>query len=96
MHYKAVYNRAFSYDKLGRHDEALEDYTRALEMQPKNSTAYHNRGNTLEKMGRLEEAMAFLVYIICYERNACIQESGPVKDARVEGTSRLRCDATQK
>ena len=54
---KAVYNRAFSYDKLGQHEKALADYTRALQMQPNNSTAYHNRGNTLEKMGRLEAAM---------------------------------------
>jgi tetratricopeptide (TPR) repeat protein len=55
---QAVYNRAFSFDKLGRHERALADYTHALQMQPNNSTAYHNRGNTLEKMGRLEAAMA--------------------------------------
>ena len=30
---QALYNRAFSFDKLGRHEDALRDYSRALEVR---------------------------------------------------------------
>jgi tetratricopeptide (TPR) repeat protein len=114
-HFKAVYNRAFSLDKLGRwatltrlrrpklkqfefltshnnpfgsylslkhilppcwandemnnlsdtmnprrddrFDEALSDYTRALEVQPGNANVFHNRGNIYERLKRYPEAL---------------------------------------
>ena len=33
-------------------DEAIQDYTRALELEPGNATAYHNRGSLYERVGR--------------------------------------------
>ena len=73
-HFKAVYNRAFSYDKvrfspvmeaplphshatprlvprqMGRLEAAVVDYTRAIELEPRNANAYHNRGSTSDKV----------------------------------------------
>lgn len=31
----------------------MSDYTRALEIQPGNATAYHNRASLFERLGRL-------------------------------------------
>ena len=47
---------------LGRADEALVCYDRALELDPDFSEAYYNRGQALEDLGRLEETL------VCYER----------------------------
>jgi len=55
-HFKAVYNRAFCYDKLNLLREAEVDYTTAIRMQNKNSNALHNRGAVYERMGRLDLA----------------------------------------
>ena len=71
-HFKAVYNRAFSYDKvsgrpvlaraccqltrlppplqMGRLEHAVTDYTRAIELEPRNANAFHNRGSTSDKV----------------------------------------------
>ena len=36
--------------QMGRLDEAIADYSRAIELDPKNSNAYHNRGSTNDKV----------------------------------------------
>jgi tetratricopeptide (TPR) repeat protein len=44
----------------GKLDEALDDYSRALELDPENILALSNRGQVLAEMGRDEEALAAL------------------------------------
>lgn len=51
-HCRALYNRAFSYDRLGHAEEAVADYTCALKLEPGNATALHNRGSLFERLGR--------------------------------------------
>jgi len=41
---------------LGRHSEALDEYSRALELRPDYPEALNNRGVSLEALGRPEEA----------------------------------------
>ena len=50
-HFKALFNRGFSYDKTGRYDLALDDYTAALDVEPGNSYAHYNRGITKDRKG---------------------------------------------
>ncbi|MBW4525028.1 MAG: tetratricopeptide repeat protein [Phormidium tanganyikae FI6-MK23] len=47
---------------LGRYEEAITSYDRALELQPDTYEAHYNRGNALSIIGRYEEA------IISYDR----------------------------
>lgn len=37
--------------RLDNVHEAVSDYTRALELEPNNATAYHNRGSLFERLG---------------------------------------------
>ena len=43
---------------LGRYDEALADYNRALELRPDYTEALNNRGNTYHELERYNEALA--------------------------------------
>ncbi len=43
---------------LGRHDEALASFDRALALQPDYAPAHYNRGNTLHALKRYAEAVA--------------------------------------
>ena len=40
-------------------EDALRDYDAALVVEPRSASAHHNRGVVLEKLGRLEDAVAF-------------------------------------
>lgn len=51
-HCRAYYNRAFSHDRLNHFEAAIDDYTRALQIEPMNATAYHNRGSLFERLSR--------------------------------------------
>ena len=56
-HFKAHFNRGFAYDKIGDYDLAIKDYTRALEIDPKNAYAYYNRGISLDRKNDYDEAI---------------------------------------
>lgn len=51
-------NRAYCYAKLGRYQEAVSDYSAAIQLDPSNSHAYHNRGTSYDKMGKGDLAIA--------------------------------------
>ena len=43
-HFKAIFNRGFAFDKLRMYNDAISDYTKAIEMESRNAFAYYNRG----------------------------------------------------
>ena len=43
---------------LDRHDEALESFEKAVEVDPKHTSAWVGRGIALGQLGRLDEALA--------------------------------------
>lgn len=50
--------RATAYQKKGMYEEALRDFAKVLEYNPKDAgVVYNNRGFLFNKMGRFEEAM---------------------------------------
>lgn len=51
-------NRGIIYSRRGRHEEALKDFTRALDMENALVHALINRGNVLVRMKRFQEALA--------------------------------------
>lgn len=46
-------------DSQGRYEEALASYDNALRIVPEDADALFDKGETLEKMGRLQEAKKF-------------------------------------
>jgi tetratricopeptide (TPR) repeat protein len=50
-HFKAFYNRAFCWDKVGNFEEAEKDYIEAVKMQSENISALHHLGTIREKIG---------------------------------------------
>jgi predicted TPR repeat methyltransferase len=59
LHYYSMGN---TLKKLGRMEEALASYQRALQIKPDFAEALNNMGNTLKDLGRLDEAL------VCYQR----------------------------
>jgi Tfp pilus assembly protein PilF len=53
----AVVTRGTAQLKLGESNAAIRDFTRALEIDPGYSRAYHLRGLALEKQGNTKEAL---------------------------------------
>lgn len=54
---RSWYNKSYSLDKLGRHEEALEAISRALELDPGYSAAYYSKAWALHHLGRHDEAL---------------------------------------
>ena len=52
------FNRGNALEKLGRNEEAIASYDKALKIKPDYHLAWNGRGNALEKLGRYEEAIA--------------------------------------
>ena len=51
-------NKGLSLDELGRHEDALVFYDKAIEVDRSDVNAWSNKGTALGDLGRLEEAMA--------------------------------------
>ena len=55
--YPGIYNlRGNMYYKKGQIDKAIDDYTRAIEINPGFATAYYNRGSAYNFEGRIDIA----------------------------------------
>jgi tetratricopeptide (TPR) repeat protein len=54
----ARYGVAQEYLKRGEHENALEHFTRIIEINPAYQAAYYHGGKMYEKLGRLQEARA--------------------------------------
>ena len=50
-------NRGNAFAKLGWKEEAIKDYTKAIELNPEYALAYNNRGKALEDLGERAEAI---------------------------------------
>jgi len=50
-------NRGNAYAKSNKHEKAIEDYNKAIELNPDDATAYNNRGNTYAKSNKHEKAI---------------------------------------
>jgi len=55
---EAYYNRGVAYGESGKVEEAIADYTKAVELNPESAEAYYNRGIAYGKSGKVEEAIA--------------------------------------
>ena len=53
----AYINRGNAYDDKGEHDRAIEDYDKAIALNPKNANAYYNRGNAYYNMSEYDRAI---------------------------------------
>ncbi|MGC2063253.1 MAG: tetratricopeptide repeat protein [Thermodesulfovibrionales bacterium] len=54
----AYYNRGIAFYRAGQMDRAIEDYSKAIALDPSYVRAYANRGFVFEKIGRLDNAIA--------------------------------------
>ncbi len=55
----AVYvNRGNDYAKKGQYDEAILNYNKALEINPRYALAYYNRGNAYDEKGQYDQAIS--------------------------------------
>jgi len=50
-------NTAYAFNKLGRHEEAVEAYRQATALDPKDAVLYTNLGGALHSLGRHEESI---------------------------------------
>ncbi|MGA2781880.1 MAG: tetratricopeptide repeat protein [Smithella sp.] len=53
----AYYNRGVTYDKLDNHRQAIEDFSRAIEIYPGFADPYYNRGIVYAGLGNYRQAM---------------------------------------
>ena len=53
----AYSNRGHTYGSQGNLEQAIEDYTRAIELEPNSPLAYSNRGVAYYEQGNLEQAI---------------------------------------
>ena len=51
------FNRGVDKSNLGKKEEAILDYNKAIELNPSNDNAYSNRGNAKDDLGRKKEAI---------------------------------------
>ena len=52
-----IYHKGFALAKLGNSEEAIQEFERALNDNPGNAQAYHQKGQILVKIGRFDEAL---------------------------------------
>jgi tetratricopeptide (TPR) repeat protein len=53
----AYFTRARAYQETDNHIEAIEDYSKVLELSSENAIAYNNRGNSYHDIGKYERAI---------------------------------------
>jgi tetratricopeptide (TPR) repeat protein len=61
---RAHHNRGFAYLQARRHEEAMRDFNRALELNPRDANAYVGRGTLLTRTGRHVAALKELAHAI--------------------------------
>jgi len=92
-------NRGAALESLGRHDEAIADFTHALVLDPHDSLAYSNRAAAYLASNRQELAIADLTAVIrdepanghaFYERGTAYERGGALDNALADYRSAVR------
>ncbi len=68
-HAKSVYNRALALAKLGRSDDAIQEYRRAIKLDPKMTNAYNNIGHIELTRGNLDTAAEYFEKRLSWSRH---------------------------
>ena len=55
--YESYYNKGNDYASKGQWDAAIQNYSKAIELNPKDAETYNNRGNAYAEMGQLRLAI---------------------------------------
>ncbi len=55
---KQHYNKGVEYGQQGRFDDAIAEYSKAIELDPNFAEAYSNRGNAYRALGEIQRAIA--------------------------------------
>ena len=58
------YYRGNFYEALGEYENAIADYTKAIELDLENASAYSNRGNAYKNLGKYQEAITDFTKLI--------------------------------
>ena len=58
--FNTYFQRALGYERLGKIDKALQDYTACISMDPKSAPAFFNRSGLYTYLGKTDEALADL------------------------------------
>ena len=72
------YNRGVAYGNLGQHNQAISDFTRAIELNPEFALAYNNRGVAYAWLGEFAQAKKDLLKAV---------ELNPALKTHVKGVS---------
>ena len=67
MLFRSWFNKGNSLDELGRNDEAIACYDKALSIDRQYDEAWNNKGGTLLALGQLEAA------IVCFDNALAIE-----------------------
>ncbi|MEM7336081.1 MAG: tetratricopeptide repeat protein [Chloroflexota bacterium] len=57
LKWRYLLGRGNTYHDMGQLEDALNDYTQAISLNPQDAVAFYNRGSTYHDMGQLEDAL---------------------------------------
>jgi len=92
-------SRGQTYRRMGRYEEALADYARALELEPDLVWVLGDRGETYRLMGRYEEALADLTKAVdlddendwgLYQRGLVSAATGKILESNADLSAAIR------
>jgi len=84
-------NKGLALDDLGKFDEAIKCYDKALEIYPEDDITWNNKGFALNSLGKFDEA------IKCYNRALEINPTSPEAQCNKEDAlSNLRIQETRQ
>lgn len=99
----AYVNRAIAHSMLGRNDEALKDFSSAIEVDPNNPLAYYNRGNLYLDTGYHDLAISDFTCALAidpmfslayYNRGLAYEHSQRLQEAKADFEHMLALDPT--